>query len=451
MAKVNGEIRFDNDKFLVGDTGSIDELGGIIRGVSLIKTGEAEGHGLQVDDILLKQLQQSGKSKGKVAVQLDHGSGISSTCGFITGFRIDQDKLRGDLHLLKTHPEKDVIIERAARMPECFGLSVAFLPDQHGKKGEPLGGGKYAARCGELKSIDLVCRPAANAGLFSVPQEVDNSKKVMAKEEKKEVKLAEGDTEPTLQEVLAAVQALQGRLDQQDQFNQQIIDHLGGGNEPSLQDLVDASDEELAQLGLTRAEVDAAVQEVLAGMENEGVVDDHTAGQSQGEQQAAGAEVAAVGAGAVGSGVDASPAGASALSALQKEVVQLKNEQKLTKFREKQRAEEVQLKSIEDKVLTLARQRDDALIALEKAEAEIDALKLAVRTGTRPVKAGVDNGMRLFSADGEGELHEFQVRVKQLKEGGKSEAQAIMLAQKENPGLHADWLQSLRNKPATAA
>jgi hypothetical protein len=59
--------------------------------------------------------------------------------------------------------------------------------------------------------------------------------------------------------------------------------------------------------------------------------------------------------------------------------------------------------------------------------------------------------MRLFSANDNGQLHEFQVRVQQYKTSGKTEGEAILLAQKENPALHADWLQSLKNKPATAA
>jgi len=101
--------------------------------------------------------------------------------------------------------------------------------------------------------------------------------------------------------------------------------------------------------------------------------------------------------------------------------------------------------------MILASQRDKAIQLAEELTAERDALRLANKTGTRPVRAGVDNGLRLFSANDNGQLHEFQVRLQQLKAGGKTEGEAILLAQKENPALHADWLQTLKNKPATAA
>lgn len=446
MPETNGEIRFDNEHFLVGDVGHIDELQGVVRGVSLIKKGEAEGHGLVVDDILIKQLQACGKAKGKIPVNLDHGSGITSTCGYITSFRVDQDKLRGDLHLLKTHPEYHVLLERSARMPECFGLSVAFRPPEGNKKGDPMGGGKFAARCEDLRSVDLVCRPAANDSLFSVPS-VDNSKIGMAKEKGTDPNAGTENTEPTLQDVLAAVQQLTERLDQQDQFNQQVVDHLNAGNEPSLQDLVEASDEELAQLGLTREEVNSAVQEVMAGMEQEGLTGE---GQGQGQGQEGGqGDLAVAGAGASGTAAGQT-SGAANLASLQKDLISLKSKVALKELNEKNAAEQAEFAAIEEKIMILAKQRDDYKVQFEEMKAKNEALEVHLKTGTRPVRAGVDNGMRMFSADGNGELHEFQARVKQLKESGKSEGEAITLAQKENPALHADWVQSLRKKPVAA-
>jgi len=452
MADAN-EIRFHNNQLLTGNTGTIDEQGGVIRGASLIQKGEAEGHGLLVDDHLLSQIQASGKEKGKVPINLDHGSGITSTCGFISGFRIDGDKLRGDIHLLKSHPEYPVILERAARMPDCFGLSTAFLPEErYGKVGEAVGGGKYAARCGELKSVDLVCRPAANAGLFSVPEEVDSSRKSMAKETKKETKFAEGDPEPTMQDVLAAIQEIGQRQVEQDQFNQQIVDHLQGGTQgeeegPTLQQLVDMDDAELASHGLTREEVDAAVAEVLAAMEG-GEHESTSPGEGEGELVGAGAETAGAGAPAGMTGISGEAAGGTNLASLKKEIQQLKNKQKIVELTSKREAEEVQFAEIEQKILVLADQRDKAIALAEKLEAENDALRMAVRTGTRPVKAGAgEDGMRMFGANENGQLHEFQVRVKQLEAEGKSPGQAIELAVKENPARHRDWINS-QQKPA---
>jgi len=447
----NGELRFNYDQAIAGRDGEIDCDNCVIRGASLIKAGPAEGHGLVVDDTLLRQLQSCGKEKGKVAVNLDHGSGVTSTIGYVTAFRIDNNKLRGDVHLLKEHKETPILLERAQRMPECFGLSVAFRPPDGNKKGDPIGNGQFAARCDKLMSVDIVTRPAANESLFSEPS-VDKSKIGMAKEKGNDPTAGAQQAEPSLADVIEAIGQLSDRLDQQDQFNQQITEHLTAGNqenEPSLQDLIDASDEDLAAVGLTREDVNAAVAEVMAGTEGaEG--EGPAQGQAQGQGHAQGEMAGAV---AGPTGADFSPAGASsatALSALQKEVIALKNEQKLTKMRAKQEAETVELAQIEDKIMKLAAQRDDAIRLSTELKAENDALRLAVNTGTRPVKAGVDNGLRMFSANDNGELHEFQVRVKQLVDTGKTEAQALMFAQKENPSLHAHWVQSQRKRPVEA-
>ncbi|MEA3211480.1 MAG: hypothetical protein QOE70_4537, partial [Chthoniobacter sp.] len=97
-------------------------------------------------------------------VNLDHGSGIKDTCGFLTNFRIDENKLRADWHLLRSHDETPKMLERAERMPECFGMSVKF------KGGGEKKGLKKFARAEKLISVDCVTQPAANPeGLFSVP------------------------------------------------------------------------------------------------------------------------------------------------------------------------------------------------------------------------------------------------------------------------------------------
>lgn len=453
------ELKFDYQQALVGRDGEVDHDNAVIRGASLIKTGEAEGHGLVVDQTLLSQLQTCGKEKGKVSINLDHGSGITSTCGYVTGFRIDGEKLRGDIHLLKSHKETPVILERAEKMPECFGLSVAFRPPSGNKKGDPIGQGKFAARCDKLMSVDLVCRPAANDSLFSIPS-VDKSRKSMAKA-KSTIKLAEED-EPTLGDVIQAIGELSGRLDQQDQFNSDVIAHLqGGGREqepdpnaegPTLQDLVDMPDEELQRLGLTRDDVNAAVQEVMAGMEGE-----QTGGEPQGGEHTAtypgvapSSGMVPGGGGGVESGIATEAAGgtggATALASLKREIMQMKAEQRLIRLNEKKEAEEIEFAQIEQKILVLAEQRDRAIELAESAMAEVEALRVAVKTGTRPVAAGVDNGIRMFGANGDGGLHVFQTRVKQLEAEGKTPGEAVMLAQKEDPAAHADWVRNLNPK-----
>ena len=77
-------------------------------------------------------------------------------------------KVRGDWYLLKSHTETPRTLEKAERMPETFGLSVAFKG-----KGAGIKGGKKAARCERLLACDCVTQPAANPdGLFSRPDAV---------------------------------------------------------------------------------------------------------------------------------------------------------------------------------------------------------------------------------------------------------------------------------------
>jgi hypothetical protein len=221
---------------------------------------------------------------------------------------------------------------------------------------------------------------------------------------------------------------------------------------PSLEEVAQMNDQELAQYGLTRADVDAAVQEAIAAMEAEGQQPQGAEpgapqGQGQGEPAMAGA--APGGFGAAGSGTAAGQtSGAAAFSALNDKVVRLESQLRLTELRKKKEAEEIELSEIEKKVLILADQRDQAIELATNLKAENDALRMHVKTGTRPVHAGVDTGVRMFGANGEGQLHEFQVRVKQLVDGGKTEAEALRFAIKENPQSHADWVQSQGRKSA---
>src|SRR4030095_1281502 len=147
------------------DGGKVDHDNAVIHNVAVI-TGdvEAEGHDLIVDNTTVAQLFQAANKTGQVPVNLDHGSGIKDTCGFLTNFRVAGKKLRADWHLLETHEETPRMLERADRMPGCFGLSVKFKG-----RGEKKALKKFA-RCEKLLSVDCVTQPAAYPdGLFSVP------------------------------------------------------------------------------------------------------------------------------------------------------------------------------------------------------------------------------------------------------------------------------------------
>src|SRR5687767_5799850 len=107
--------------------GRIDEREGIIYGMSIITTGEAKGHGLFVDAKSLETcLAATRRYSSGVLCKADHGTGVFEALGALRNFRVDGEKLRGDLHLLKSHPRFASIIEAARRMPNAMGLSISF-------------------------------------------------------------------------------------------------------------------------------------------------------------------------------------------------------------------------------------------------------------------------------------------------------------------------------------
>lgn len=149
----------------VASAGQIDEQSGIIRGVSLITEGPALGHGVMVDAKTLQQVKTAAEAyDGGLKVKLDHNSGAGDIVGFIDNLRIDGPKLLGDLHLLENSPHRAYILEIASKIPDTFGLSIAFSgPSEIGADKKTI-----LQRCSEIYSVDIVSEPAANpTGFFS--------------------------------------------------------------------------------------------------------------------------------------------------------------------------------------------------------------------------------------------------------------------------------------------
>jgi hypothetical protein len=113
--------------------------------------------------------------KGGVKVNLDHGAGIKDIVGFVNNFRIVGKQLLGDLNLLETSPMRDYVMEISSKLPDTFGISIAFTGPIREVEGLAF------ASCTELYSADLVQTPAANAtGLFSfTAKQVDSFSKQM--------------------------------------------------------------------------------------------------------------------------------------------------------------------------------------------------------------------------------------------------------------------------------
>ncbi len=445
-------IRFHQKTLFSGLTGTIDHENCVVHGVSLITAGiTATGHDLFVDDTSVNTFHDMGSQMGQLPVNLDHGSGIMSMNGYIDNFRKDNGKWRGDWHLLKTHDETPVMLERCERQPGTFGFSLAFSGDKKGV----LRFGKKCAHPEALLSADCVVRPAANKSLFSVP--VDRTKNV---ERNIELQTDMPNTQdlqnqPSLADLMAQIQQLTQLVTQQGEAIGQL--QQGGQQEEQyeftpedtaeLTRLYNLTDEQLAAEGVDREQLNQAVAQHDAWVGAQG--DSQQGEQSQEGSEGQEGELATAAPAGMESGA---PGGATALSAVHRELIQLKAAYQRDLKQRQDEKEAIQFKGIEGQMIQLASQRDEALAErariIELAEvvmADNECLRIAQRTGTRPVTAGVDEGIRLFSANGSGQLHPYQAKLKAIMLSEKcSEGKAINFADKDDNGaLHADWLQSL--------
>jgi hypothetical protein len=159
--------------------GRVDRAENVIRGVAVITKGPALGHGMFVDETTLAQVMQQAKTyAGGLKVKLDHTASASEIVGYLSDFRVDGTTVRADLHLLRSSPRREYILELAETIPDTFGLSIAFSGTDE-KVGE-----NWFARCAEIYSADIVSEPAANpSGLFQAGDTTQPTSSDMTPEE----------------------------------------------------------------------------------------------------------------------------------------------------------------------------------------------------------------------------------------------------------------------------
>lgn len=236
--------------FAVANGSNVDRDNGILRGASIISKGPAKGHTvlgkqLMVDDKTLDQVNSEAQTFADgIPVNFDHGTGISDLVGSIRNVSRDGDKVRGDIHLLKSHDFFDSIMEMAETMPSNFGLSISFQNEPEPVYGTDLptdededGNGQmdvgpsgtvigeddvpddrvtgndivaYAARIvpGQLYGADLVKNPATNMALFSaqgIEIETIMSEPAIIEEAKKVEETIVGEIKHIAEEISEAV------------------------------------------------------------------------------------------------------------------------------------------------------------------------------------------------------------------------------------------------------
>lgn len=155
-----------------------------LSNVSILTIGEAKGHNLLIDQKSLEQALEVAQSMKRIKVTMGHGAEVSGILGYIDGFRIEGERLMGDLTLFNTN-EAQFVQHLAQVLPEGFGLSLTFsgVPEE-------IAGDRFA-RVTEIYDISVVSTPAANpAGMFSAFTSVD-MKKLQMNEAPVEVKKEE--------------------------------------------------------------------------------------------------------------------------------------------------------------------------------------------------------------------------------------------------------------------
>ena len=423
-------------------TQKVDTANGVIYGVSVITSGiKARGHDLEVDSTTLSQIKECAEKLGTVPVKWNHRTGADAVAGYLENFRIEGGKLLGDWHLLKSHSQYGQAIEMAERMPRNVGLSAAFMGE------DEISGGQKKARCSELISVDLVAQPAANPdGLFeaklpSQPTELASQVDTANQDRMENTQTtptAAAQDEPSLKDVLAALTQLSEQVSAQ----QETIAALQNGageqdNDISLEEIMSLSEQDIVAL-VQAGEITEEDAAGIVAYQNE-IMAEVEASEGEGEGEEAG-ELATAGAGVESSaGSDSSSTGSSAeLSALQKQVKELS-----ARFeREDAASENAEIEhyfsTIEGNLTKLAEEKLQLTELSENLHAENEALRAAVKTCTRPLAFSAEG--RAVTGQG-GELHEFESRVKNHTSAGKTHAQAVMLAHKENPDAHQDWIR----------
>jgi hypothetical protein len=380
--------------------GRFDREAGVVRGVSVITECEAKGHDLKVDSQTLMEIKQAAEDQpgGRLKTKLNHRSGVDAVFGYLSDFRVDGPKLLADLHMLKSHDKFEQTWEQLETLPNALGLSVAFAPGKDQR--DPVTNMKLA-RCSEILSADLVPEPAANpTGLFE----------------------AKVDSQTNLN------------------MNDQVTDNGEQGGAVSNEQIMDFLQNQLMPRLDAVEQFQSAIQQELENADAEGgdeagEGDDgnqaYHSGEAHGDNQDGGT--------AQNGGVNpyanagAAPAMAGEFAAMKQAVVELQRKA----ASEKEEAERVEFESVLE-VLSTKLEAVTELAALR--ENENATLRKTLATGTSPIKHTTyfekrsDQGQ--FEALVQSKLAERNTAT------GKpyTKGEATMLAAKENPVAHREYL-----------
>ena len=142
--------------------GRVDREAGVIRGVRVLGRVSKNGRTYLPQAITGAKPFYEG-----IRVNCDHPASargdrsIADRIGWLAGVRESDGGLRGDLHLILSHPFTPAVLEMAERNPSMIGLShnaEGRITKQDGKN--------VVEEITRVRSVDLVADPATASGLF---------------------------------------------------------------------------------------------------------------------------------------------------------------------------------------------------------------------------------------------------------------------------------------------
>jgi hypothetical protein len=185
----------------------VDTYSRTISGFAVITKGEAQGHGLWIDDEFLAQVAAAMKDERGLKSRFTHpglsSDGMGKYLGRAKNGYVDGDVVRGDLFVSDTSDKSpdgklgEYVLSFAKEDPEAFGASIVFSRDtkteslfmrEHETEHEDEDGYRSRrfqspdpentrnlrhARLAVLRAVDIVDDPAANpGGMFSAGEEM---------------------------------------------------------------------------------------------------------------------------------------------------------------------------------------------------------------------------------------------------------------------------------------
>ena len=162
-----GEITPLTERVAAG-VGRVDREAGVIRGVRILGRVSKNGRTYLPQAITGAKPFYEG-----IRVNCDHPASargdrsIADRIGWLAGVRESDGGLRGDLHLILSHPFTPAVLEMAEKNPSMLGLS-------HNAEGRIVkrDGKNVVEEITHVRSVDLVADPATASSLFESKERI---------------------------------------------------------------------------------------------------------------------------------------------------------------------------------------------------------------------------------------------------------------------------------------